>query len=257
MYRSLIKLCLLCLPLVLTACADTSSIKHNPLERAADRTPNVLYQKAKESLANGNVQTAIEKLQMILSRYPFGPHVDQVQLDLIYAHYRTGDEAAAMAAVDRFIRLNPTHKDVDYALYMRGLINQSIDNEWFHKVLKIDRTDRDPGAIKDAFNDFAKLVKEHPNSKYAPDTRKRMLAIKERLANYEIEVAEYYISRHGYIAAVNRAKYVLEYYPDMPMAVERALEIMVQCYDILGLPELKQDSLAVLKANYPKNELLD
>lgn len=254
MYRTLLQLALLGLTLMLTACAETPYSQYN--KAASEKTPNVLYQSAKASLEAGNIQTAIEKLQTILSRYPFGPHVDQVQLDLIFAHYRSGDNAAALASVDRFIRLNPTHKDIDYALYMRGLINLDMDSEWFHQVLNVDRTDRDPASIRDAFNDFAKLIKNHPESKYAADSRKRMLAIKERLAGYEIKVAEYYISRQGYVAAVNRAKYVLEYYPDMPAAVEDALEIMVQCYEILGLSDLKQDSLAVLQANYPNNPLL-
>jgi len=254
MYRSLFQLLMLCITLAVAGCADTPD---RPKARVADKTPNALYQDAKASLEAGNIQSAVEKLEAILSRYPFGPHVDQVQLDLIFAHYRTGDDAAALAAVDRFIRLNPTHKDIDYALYMRGLINLNMDSEWFHTVLKIDRTDRDPGAIKDAFNDFAKLVKNHPDSKYAADARKRMLAIKERLAAYEIKVAEYYISRQSYVAAVNRAKYVLEYYPDVPQVVEHALEVMIECYDILDLHDLKQDAMAVMKANFPKNPALN
>jgi outer membrane protein assembly factor BamD len=160
-----------------------------------------------------------------------------------------------LANIDRFIRLNPTHPDIDYVYYMRGLTNMQADNYLFHDMLDIDRTDRDTQNAQDAFKDFDKLIKSYPNSKYAADAQQRMQHLKNRLAKYSVIVAEYYIKMNAWSAAAVRAQTVMEKFPNTP-STERALEIMAQAYGELGQTQLKQNVLTVMKANFPSNELL-
>ncbi|QUN05138.1 outer membrane protein assembly factor BamD [Shewanella yunxiaonensis] len=222
---------------------------------AGKESPEDLYSQARTSMELGNFSKATKTLEALDSKYPFGPYKTQVQLDLIYAYYKQDDTANAIANIDRFLKLNPTHPDADYVIYMRGLVNMQADSYMLHEMLNIDRTDRDPQNAKDAFKDFARLIKTYPNSKYAPDAQKRMQFLKNRLASYSIRVAEYYMKMDAWAAAAVRAQTVLETYPDTPF-VERALEIMADAYGELGQKELKQHALSVMKANFPNNEML-
>lgn len=222
---------------------------------AANRGAESLYEEAKESMANGNFNGAATILSALDSRYPFGPLSHQVQLDLIYANYKAGDSDKALATIDRFIRLNPNHSDVDYAMYMRGLVNMDTDKNLFQDLVGIDRSDRDPSQAREAFEDFRRLLNKYPDSKYAADSRKRMVYIKNRLAKYEIAIARFYMRREAYVAAANRGRYVLEHFPDSTQ-VQQALEIMVECYEQLGLSELKENALKTLKLNYPESNFI-
>ncbi|WP_028110388.1 outer membrane protein assembly factor BamD [Ferrimonas futtsuensis] len=237
--------------------AGCSSTKEGPDAYVVeDRSPEALYGDARQAMEAGNFTKASKVLEALDSRYPFGTYKTQVQLDLIYAYYKMADTASALANIDRFIRLNPTHKDIDYVYYMRGLVNMQADSYLFHELLDMDRTDRDPENAKEAFKDFEKLVKTFPDSRYATDGRQRMIAIKNRLAEYSLRVAEYYVKIEAWIAAANRAQQILETYAGTP-AVEGALEVMVQSYEELGQEKLKQNALTVLKATYPDNSLAD
>lgn len=213
------------------------------------------YDAAKRNMDVGNFAGAAQTLSQIDSRFPFGPYSHQVQLDLIYSYYKSGKTPETLATIDRFIRLNPNHSDVDYAYYMRGLANMESDTNLFQDMLNIDRSDRDPSRAKEAFEDFRRLIELYPNSKYAADARQRMLHIKERLAKYEIQIARFYMRREAYVAAANRGRYVIEHFPDSPQ-VQYALEIMVASYDLLGLKELKEHALQTLKLNYPDSEFI-
>lgn len=239
------------LSLALSAC---SSSPEDDVQLSKS-SPEVLYSQARTSMELGNYSKAVRSLEALDSRYPFGPHKTQVQLDLIYAYYKLDDPASGIANIDRFIRLNPTHKDIDYVYYMRGLVNMQSDNYMFHDMLNIDRTDRDPKAAQDAFKDFDRLVKSYPTSKYAADAQKRMLFLKNRLAKYSITVAEYYIKMNAWSAAAVRAQTVMEAYPGTP-STERALEIMATAYDELGQQQLKDNVLLVMRTNFPNNEML-
>lgn len=218
-------------------------------------SPDVLYSQARTSMELGNYTKAVRSLEALDSRFPFGPHKTQVQLDLIYAYYKLDDTPSAVANIDRFIRLNPTHPDIDYVYYMRGLVNMQADNYLFHDMLNIDRSDRDPQFALDAFKDFERLLKTYPNSKYAADAQKRMQYLKNRLALYSVKVAEYYLKMNAWSAAAIRAQSVMETYPGTP-SIERALEIMATAYGELGQEQLKQHVLTVMRANYPENDLL-
>lgn len=236
--------------LMLGACS--SSPKDEDLA-LVNQGPDVLYQKAKENLTNGNFSGAAKTLSALDSRFPFGPYSHQVQLDLIYAYYKTGDQEQALATIDRFIRLNPNHSDVDYVYYMRGLVNMDAESNLFQDMLGIDRADRDPTKAREAFSDFRQLIEKFPDSKYAADAQKRMVYIKNRLAKYELAIARYYMKRQAYVAAANRGKYVLEHFQDTPY-LQEALELMVECYDQLALPELKEHTLRTLKLNFPNSQ---
>lgn len=234
--------------LTLGACAGKP--KEPPPSSA--QTAQVMYQQARDVLNSGLYNRAIELLQSVESRYPFGPMARQVQLDLIYAHYQAGNLQQAIANIDRFIRLNPNHPDLDYAYYMRGLSNLKTDENAFQEFFGIDRSDRDLASTRQAFDDFKILASNYPDSKYAAEARQNMLQIKNALARHELHVADYYMRRGAFLAAANRGKYILEFYRDSPY-VEQALEVMIQSYDKLGLVKLKEDTVQVLKLNFPAN----
>ena len=237
--------------LAISACSSSPDNSDIPNKAS----PESLYSQARTSMELGNYGKATRTLEALDSRYPFGAYKTQVQLDLIFAYYKQDDTANALANIDRFLRLNPTHKNIAYVYFMRGLVNMQADEYLFHDLLNIDRTDRDPTYSQDAFLDFAKLIKQFPNSKYASDASQRMQAIKDRLARYSIHVAEYYIKMNAWSAAASRAQFVLESFSGTP-STEKALEIMAKAYDELGQKKLKDHVLMVMKENYPSNELL-
>lgn len=217
---------------------------------APDVPEQELYQEALEFLEADNYQLAIEKLQLLEARYPFGRYSEQAQLELIFAYHKNNEAEAARATADRFIRLNPNHENLDYALYLKGLTSFEKDRSFFERYLPIDETQRDPGAALESFQSFNQLVTRFPNSEYAPDAQKRMVYLKNRLATYEMHVARYYVKREAWIAAANRGRYVVENYQQTP-AVPDALSVMVLAYNELGLTDLAADSQAVLDANFP------
>lgn len=237
--------------LILSACSSQSELESS----LNKQSPEVLYKQARTSMELGNYSKAVQTLEILDSRYPFGPHKTQVQLDLIFAYYKLDDTASGLANIDRFIRLNPTSPDIDYVYYMRGLTNMQADNYLFHDMFGIDRTDRDPKFAEQAFKDFNRLIKAYPNSKYAADARKRMQWLKDRLARYDLDVAEYYLKMNAWTAAAARAQSILETYPRTP-ATEKALEVMVKAYGELGQQTLKRHAETVLKSNFPNNVLL-
>lgn len=211
-----------------------------------------LYVEAKDSMDSGNYKTAIEYLDKIQARYPFGRYAQQAQIDTIYCQYKSNEPDAAIAAADRFIKANPRHPYVDYAYYMKGLANFNRSDTFMERLTPTDRAKTDTDTARQAYNDFAELTRKFPDSKYAVDARQRMLFLHNSLANYEINVANEYLWRGAYIAALNRATYVLENYARTP-ATEDALSIMTQAYIKLNMPQLANDSLRVLERNYPQS----
>jgi outer membrane protein assembly factor BamD len=238
--------------LTLSAC---SSVEDDQRELVANQGAHALYKEAKKNMDVGNFSAAAQILSTIDSKFPFGPLSHQVQLDLIFSYYKTGDVAQTLATIDRFVRLNPNHADVEYAFYMRGVINMEQDSNLFQELFNVDRSDRDPSKSREAFEDFRRLLEKHPDSKYATDAKQRMLHIKDRLARYEIAVARFYMRREAWVAAANRGRYVLEHFADTQQ-VKPALEIMVSSYDQLGLDELKTNAIKTLRINYPDSEFI-
>ncbi|MDW2149749.1 outer membrane protein assembly factor BamD, partial [Vibrio sp. 378] len=213
-----------------------------------DVPPSELYADAQVSLPSGNWLSAIEELEALDSRYPFGAYSEQVQLDLIYAYYKNDDLALGLATISRFMRLNPTHEKMDWVLYMRGLSHMAQDRNFMHDLFNIDRSDRDPEPVKKAFDDFKKLLQRYPNSPYAEDAQKRMVALKNRLANYDLATADFYLRREAWIAAINRSQELQKSFPDTE-AARKSLEIQLEAYKQLQLEDAVARTEALIKLN--------
>ncbi len=249
---------LLSLVTVLSITASLTACSSQPIDDVEtvknQRTALTLYKEAKETLNNGLYARAIELLNTLDSAYPFGPMSKQIQLDLIYANYKSLNTAQAIASIDRFISLNPNDPDLDYIYYMRGLTNMHSDENLFQDMFGIDRADKNIEHSREAFQNFKTLVEKYPESKYSSDARKRMVFILDTLARRELYVAKYYMKQGAYLAAANRGKYILENYPNSPKT-EKALEVMIESYEQLGLDQLADDSKMVMKLNYPENSM--
>ena len=225
-------------------------------EFAGLSTEEQFYQRALDQLEGQNFRGAISTYQALEARFPFGRFAAQAQIEVVYAYYRNGDRDAARAAADRFIRLHPDNENIDYAYYMKGLSSFVDQSGFFNRFMPVDHTKRDPGRAQESFNDFAQLLALYPDSAYAADARARMVYLRNNLAAYEIHVANYYLERRAYIAALRRGQYVVENFQGTP-AVADGVAIMVEAYLRLGLNELADTSLALLKENYPAHTSID
>lgn len=219
-------------------------------DETASWPPEKLYAQAKEELSSGNWAAAVKSLEKLESRYPFGRWAQQAQLDTAWAHYREGDPVAALAEIERFIRLYPNHPYMDYALYLRGLINFNENRGLFARLGGQNLSERDLKAAREAFDTFKQLVQRYPDSRYAADAELRMQFLLDSIAAGEVTIARYYFRRGAHVAAVNRAKGVVEQYQQSP-AVEEALYILVRSYDALGLVQLRDDARRVLVRSFP------
>ena len=208
------------------------------------------YENARDAMKAGNFNEAEQNLDYLETYYPFGRYAEQAQLDLIYARYQNLDLEGARAAADRFLRLNPQSDHADYALYMRGLASYNLDIGLAARYFPVDVSARDPGEQRQAFRDFSELLNRYPSSEYAPDARQRMIAIRNRLAELELYAARYYISREAYIAANNRARYIVENYSTTP-SVEEALIILAETFRFMDLKKGATDAVAMLRENFP------
>ncbi len=217
-------------------------------EIVPDVPPSELYAEAQTSLQAGNWITAIEKLEALDSRYPFGAYSEQVQLDLIYAYYKNDDLALGVATISRFTRLNPTHEKMDWILYMRGLTHMAQDRNFMHDLFNVDRSDRDPEPVKRAFTDFKKLLERYPTSPYAEDAQLRMVALKNRLAEYDLATADFYLRREAWVAAINRAQELQKAYPDTE-AARKSLAIQLEAYQQLGLEDSVKRTQELIELN--------
>lgn len=228
----------------------------NEDEKPVNLSEKELYEAVQKNLRDESFNLAVKNLQLLEARYPFGPYAEQAQLEIIYAHYRDFDPAAAIAAANRFIRLHPLHSNVDYAYYMRGLADYASTQGFLDRFVPTDITQRDPGAALQSFEHFRQLLFRFPDSAYATDAKARMVFLRARLARHEINVANYYFKRGAYTAAANRGRYVVENFSNTPATAD-ALAVMTQAYLLLGLNDLANDSLAVLNKNFPDHPSLD
>ncbi len=234
---------------LLAACSSNAPVIDESLSESE------LYRKAQTDLDAENYGSAVETLRALEARYPFGRYAEQAQLELIYAYYQNYEPEAATASADRFIRLHPTHQNVDYAYYIRGLASFTRDQGIIERFLPLDMTRRDPGAARDSFNDFAQLINRFPNSQYAPDARARMVYLRNLLAAYDVHVGHYYLKRGAYLAAANRGRYVVENFQQTP-SVGDGLALMVAGYNRLAMQDLAGSALETLKLNYPEHPAL-
>ena len=244
------------LAIQLSGCAFGWLKTHKRGENTSDWTVEQFYSEGKSDLENGDYKSAIRFFIALEARYPYGRYAQQAQLEVVYAHYKEDDQAAAIIAANRFIRLHPNHPSVDYVYYMKGLASfndeKGIAGYVMKRYLDQKMSERDPKASRESFESFKELVIRHPDSKYRPDALKRMNYLVNSVAMGEIYVARYYIKRGAYVAAVNRAQYVLEEYPQTS-ATKDALTIMIQSYEYLGMTDLRDDAERVMDKNFPED----
>ncbi len=218
-----------------------------------DWDAETFYTKAKEELDDKDWSKAIELYQQLEARYPYGEYAEQAQLEIIYAYYKNDDRELALAAADRFIRLHPTHPNVDYAYYLKGLVNFTENKTITDKLLGgRDFSDRDPNAAVESYQAFNQLITRFPDSRYKSDSLVRMRTLSAALARHDLYVAEYYLRRGAYVAVVNRCKSVLENHQHSE-AVEKALGLMMVAYDRMDMMELAADTKRILALNYPES----
>ena len=234
------------LALLLGACGLLPEVKDETSGWSADK----LYAEAKDAIASNAYANAIKYLEKLEARYPYGRYAQQAQIELAYVYFKDGEQASALAACDRFIKLHPNHPNVDYIYFLKGLINFNEDLGLLAKLSRQDLSERDPKAARDSFDAFKELVTRYPDSKYAPDAVARMKYLVNALASNEVHVARYYMKRGAYVAAANRAQYALLNYPQAP-AIEEALFVMVKAYDALGMTDLRDDADRVMRKNFP------
>jgi outer membrane protein assembly factor BamD len=237
---------LLALCVVLLALSGCRTHREDPKKI----TPEALYKKAHKSLESYDFNGAIKLYEQLTARFPFTDEARQARLDLIYAYYRAGEKESATDAADTFIRENPTHARIDYAYYMKGLVYFERAPNFLERWFNVDLSERPPQDARKSFDAFLRVVTQYPNSEYSADARQRMVYLRNRLAEYELHVADYYLRRGAFVAALDRSRYVIETYDGAP-ATRHALELMVRCYHELDMPELAADSQKVLAANFP------
>ncbi len=218
-------------------------------------SPNKLYSEAKDAASNGAWDKAVPLYEKLEGRAAGTPLAQQAQLEKAYAQYRAADPVQAIATLDRFIRLHPGSPALDYALYLKGLVNFNDNLGLFSSITRQDLSERDQKAAKDSFDAFRELVTRFPESRYAVDAKDRMRYIVNSLASYEVHVARYYFSRKAYVAAINRAQAALVEYQGVP-AQEEALFILGSSYEALGMKDLAADARRVLEKTYPGSAYL-
>lgn len=240
---------------LIVALAGCGLFDKAPADPAERMSAQQLYAEARADLDGKRFDTAIKSLARLEARFPFGVWAQQAQLDTAYAHYKLGDRVQALVSIERFIRLNPSSDLLDYAWYLKGLINFNEDQGILAKLGGQDLSERDPRAARESFEAFRVVVTRYPDSRYADDARARMTYLVNALAGSEVHVARHYFTRGAYLAAVNRAQAVVAQYQTSP-AVEEALAILVRSYEKLGMETQRQDAERILKANFPKSTLL-
>jgi outer membrane protein assembly factor BamD len=227
------------------------------LDPKKDWGPKEYYEAAKQELGNGNWDASIKLFEQLESKFPFGRYAQQAQVEIAYAYYKQGETAQALSAIERFMKLHPNHPNIDYALYLKGLVNFKEDLGPLARLVRQDLADRDPKAARESFEVFKELATRFPESRYTPDARQRMTYLVEALARHEVHVAEYYLRRGAYLAAVNRAQDVLTRFPNAASEDRRiSLDIMIEGYDKMGLGDLRDDAKKVLARNFPTDPLV-
>jgi len=244
-----------CLGLSLQGCGTlkelfSSDSSSSDEDEYADWTAEKFRTEAKAAADAGSYEKAIKLYEALESRYPFGEDSAQTQLDIAYAYFKNNDPDSAIAAANRFIKMNPRSPGVDYAYYLKGLVNYNRGIGFIDRFLPTDTSQRDPGTARDALNNFEELIRLFPQSKYVPDARLRMIALKNNLAMYEVHVARYYMKRKAYVAAVGRASTVIEKY-QRTTAVPYALLVLKEAYTKLDMLDLARDTTRVYELNYP------
>lgn len=218
-------------------------------EISEDETAAKLYKEAHGSLIIGDTADAVERFELLESRYPFGRYAQQAQLELAYAYYKQDNSELALSSINRFIKLNPLHPNIDYAHYLKGLIIFDSGKSPIHWVIPRDPSNNDPTSLRQAFDVFDLLIEKHPDSRYADDAKLRMVYLRNELAEYELKVAKFYMRRGAYVASANRAKYIMENYQGAEIMPE-TLYLLEQAYTELDISDLAEDTHRIYVQNF-------
>ena len=216
-----------------------------------DKTAAALYEEAKSAISQEDYETAIQRLESLEARFPFGKYAQQAQLDMAYAYFKFEEPESAIASANRFIKLYPRHPHVDYAYYLKGLVKFEQGQSAFDGLASQDPAKRDPEAARRSFQYFNELATRFPDSKYSTDAVERMRYLKNNLARHELYAAQHYMERNAYVAAANRAKYIIENFQQTPV-IPDALLLLADAYDYLQLHDLATDARRVYTHNYEK-----
>jgi outer membrane protein assembly factor BamD len=249
-----VKLSVVCVLLAAASVLWLGGCSSVTVDRTAGMSPAKIYTEAKDEISAGQWDKAIVLLEKLEARAAGTPLAQQAQLDKAHAYYKTNEPALAIATIDRFMKLHPASAALDYALYLKGLVNFNGDLGMFSSLTRQDLSERDQKAAKESFESFKELVTRFPDSRYTPDARLRMGYIVKTLAEYEVHVARYYYRRGAYLAAINRAQSAVADYRDVP-AIEEALLIIYKSYDSLGMTQLRDDARRVFEKTYPQSTL--
>ena len=232
-----------CFALILAACGGR--------DRTAEQLqPEKLYEHAHNAMMGGDYRGAVRYYEALEARFPFSEYSRQAKLDIIYSYYKSHETESAIDAADQFIRENPTHPRVDYVMYIKGLVYFERAPNFLERWFNTDLTKRPPQDVRGSFQAFQTLIERYPDSEYGSDARQRMIFLRNRLAEYEVHVADYYLRRLAYVAALSRARYCIENYDGAP-ATRDAIDIMISSYEGMGLKDLADESRAVYALNYP------
>ena len=242
--RNLSLLSIFILSIMISSCSSNEEI---PDERLLEKE---LYDQAQLRLKNGSYSTAIRSLEALESRFPFGRYAEQAQAELIYAYYMNAQFEASQSAAERFINLHPRHTHSGYAYYMKGLASFTDDSGLFSRYFQSDLAKREVGMAQQSFDELSDFIARYPDSKYVPHAKQRMIYLRNLLAQHEVYVADFYMKRGAYLAAIGRAKYVIEHLPNTPQT-PYALSILIEAYGLMEYNELRKINLEILNSNYP------
>lgn len=239
----------LCAAMLVAGCAG-----NRDQQRLAKYSPDALADRGQRALRAQDFGEAVQIYEAMTARYPFAPQSRQARLNIIYAYYRLGEKESAKDAAETFIRENPAHPRVDYAWYLKGLIDFEKTPSTPERWMGVDPSTRPPISAQDSINSFRTVVERYPTSIYAPDARQRMIYMRNRLADYDIHLAHFYEERSAWVAAAQRARETIERYDGSP-AVKEALRILIRCYKELEYPELAANTEAVFRENFPDESI--
>ena len=230
------------------ATASCSWLQNLDKDQTLDWSADKLYTEARSALDDSNWTQAKDYYQKLEARYPFGQYAQQAQIELIYATWKDGDAPGAVQAADRFLRTYPTHANSDYVMYLKALATLNETDSWFNKLAAEDLAERDANASREAFDIFKELALRYPDSRFAPEARRRMHELVLAQAEHELKTAQYYFDRHAYVAAIDRAQRVVREFQNTPMR-DDALALIAESYDALKITDLANDTRRIIELN--------
>lgn len=237
-------------------CTTVKNLFGGDDEEAQENVPvEALYERAHASMRGGNWASAEQRFERLIAQYPYGAYTEQALMETAYAQHKAGKHESAISTIDRFLRTYPTHRNVPYMYYLRGLVNSGRDTVFLQRVWRLDPSRRDLAAPHQAYNDFSIVIERYPNSRYAADARARMAALRDLFARHEIETSLYYLRRGAWVAAANRAEFMLETYPQSKYQHD-AVAVIAEAHTRLGNEALAADARRVLELNAPQHPWL-